>query len=56
MVKLFLLAILCFGAFMALAIFVPGSRETAFGIFSHPVSWLALGVCAVGWIGYKAIK
>lgn len=56
MIKLILLVILAFGAFMALAIFLPQSRETAFHIASHPIPWVALGVCLVGYVGYKAIK
>lgn len=56
MVKLALLALIGFGCFMALAIFVPGSRDTAFTAFTHPVPWIALGVLGVCWVGYKAIK
>lgn len=56
MIKLILLAVLAFGAFMALAIFLPQSRGTAFTAFSHPVPWIALGVVGVCYIGYRAIK
>lgn len=56
MVKLFLLVVLAFGAFMALALFVPSSTHTAFTVSGHNVPWIALGVCVCGFIGYKAIK
>lgn len=56
MIKLILLAILVFGAFMALAIFLPASRGTAFTAFAHPIPWIVIGVGVVGFVGYKAIK
>lgn len=56
MVKLFLLAVLAFGCFMALALFFPSSTHTAFTAWGHAVPWIALGVVGVCWVGYKAIK
>jgi hypothetical protein len=56
MVKFFLLLVLCFGAFMALVAFLPSSTHTAFTAWGHAVPWFALGVCGVGFLGYKAIK
>lgn len=56
MMKLFLLGLLTFGAFMALVAFLPSSTHTAFVVSGHAVPWFALGVCGVGFIGWRAIK
>jgi hypothetical protein len=56
MVKFFLLVVLAFGAFCAFSIFAPSSWGTAFRVSGHAIPWIALGVCAIGWVGYKAIK
>lgn len=56
MIKLILLVILGFGAYMALSMFWPATFGTAFTAFSHPIPWIAIGVCVVGYIGYKTIK
>lgn len=56
MVKFFLLAVLAFGAFMALVIFFPSSTHTAFTVSGHAVPWFALGLCGIGVVGWRAIK
>jgi len=56
MVKFFLIALIAFGAFMALAAFFPTSAHTAFTVAGHHVTWIVLGVCGCAYLGYKAIK
>lgn len=56
MIKLILLGLLAFGTYCALSLFAPSSWGTAFTAWGHTVPYLALGVCLVGYIGYKAIK
>lgn len=56
MLKVFLVCVLAFGAFMALAIFWPTSTHTAFTLSGHHVPWIALGVCGCAFLGWKAIK
>jgi nitrate/nitrite transporter NarK len=56
MVKLFLIALIAFGAFIALGIFFPQSAHTAFTLAGHGVTWVILGVCGCAYLGYKAIK
>lgn len=56
MMKLFLLALLAFGAFLAMGIFFPSSTHTAFTVGGYHITWIILGVCGVTFLGYKAIK
>jgi nitrate/nitrite transporter NarK len=56
MMKLFLLAVLTFGAFIALVAFFPSTRETAFTVSGHAIPWFLLGVCGIGVVGWRAIK
>lgn len=56
MAKVFLIGLIMFGAFMLLGIYLPSSTHTAFSVSGHAIPWIALGVCACGFLGYKAIK
>ncbi len=56
MVKFFLIALIAFGAFMLLGIYLPSSTHTAFSVSGHAIPWIALGVCGCAFLGYKAIK
>jgi nitrate/nitrite transporter NarK len=56
MVKLFLIALIAFGAFIALVSFFPSSTHTAFTFAGHHITWVILGVCGCAYLGYKAIK
>lgn len=56
MLKVFLIGLIAFGAFMALVAFLPSSTHTAFTVGGHAIPWIALGVCACAFAGYKVIK
>lgn len=56
MLKVILIGLICFGAFVLLGAYLPSSTHTAFTISGHAIPWIALGVCACGFLGYKAIK
>ncbi len=56
MLKVFLVGLIAFGAFMLLGMFMPSSAHTAFNISGHAIPWIALGVVGCGFIGWKAIK
>lgn len=56
MLKVILIGLICFGAFVLLGAYLPSSTHTAFNVSGHAIPWIALGVCACGFLGYKAIK
>lgn len=56
MLKVFLVGVLAFGAFMLLGMFLPSSTHTAFSVSGHAIPWIALGVCGCAFLGWKAIK
>jgi hypothetical protein len=56
MLKVFLIGLICFGAFMLLSIYVPTSFHTAFHVSGKAIPWIFLGVCGCAFLGYKAIK
>ncbi len=56
MLKFFLLLVLAFGAYCAIAAFFPSSHLPAFHAWGHAVPWIAIGVGVIGYAGYKSIK
>lgn len=56
MLKVFLIGLIMFGAFVLLGAYLPSSTHTAFSISGHAIPWIALGVGACGILGYKVIK
>jgi hypothetical protein len=56
MIKLILLCLLAFGAYCALCVFAPSSWGTAFHVSGHSIPYIAIGVCVIGYIGYKSLK
>lgn len=56
MIKVFLIALIAFGAFMFLSAYLPGSTHTAFHVSGYAVPWITLAVCGCAYLGYRAIK
>ena len=56
MLKVILIGLICFGAFILLGAFLPSSTHTAFTVSGHAIPWIALGVLGCAFAGYKAIK
>jgi hypothetical protein len=56
MLKVILIGLICFGAFVLLGAYLPSSTHTAFTVSGHAIPWIALGVCGCAFLGYKAIK
>ena len=56
MIKLILVLLLAFGAFMALVMFLPTSTHTAITLGEHAIPWFAIGVGAIAFLGWRAIK
>lgn len=55
MIKFILVLVLTFGAFCAIALLAPSSWGTAFTVGGKHIPYIALGVCLVGYIGWKKI-
>lgn len=48
--------LIAFGAFIALAMYVPHVWDVSFVAWGRAIPWIAIGVVVVGFAGYKALK
>lgn len=56
MLKLVLVCILLFGTYIGLHIFIPTSAQVAFTVAGCGITYCALAVALVGYLGWRAIK
>lgn len=54
MLKLFVVALAVFGAFILIGIFAPGLMHEGFQISGHKIAWGLVGLGGIGYLAYKA--
>lgn len=54
--KLFIIAAVCYGVYMALGFYFPGSRQFAFGLGGMGFTYLLCGTAIAGLITAKVVK
>lgn len=55
MLKIVMIGLLLFGAYMGFTLFLPSSGHIAFHLGSFPIPWFALGLVVVGYAGWKTV-